>query len=109
MQKLLLLHGAIGSKEQLQPLAGLLKNEYEIHTLNFSGHGGTPLPEQFSIELFARDVVDYLDAKKLENINIFGYSMGGYVGLYLARYFPMRIGKVFTFATKFDWTPASAE
>jgi esterase/lipase len=40
MKDILLLHGAIGAKDQLQPLADALKDRYIVHTLNFSGHGG---------------------------------------------------------------------
>lgn len=105
MQKLLLLHGAIGAKDQLQPLAEELKNDYEVHTLNFSGHGGEQMPNSFSIELFANDVLTYLDKNNIQKINIFGYSMGGYVALYLAKYYPNKIEKVFTLATKFEWNP----
>ncbi|HEX8516818.1 MAG TPA: alpha/beta fold hydrolase [Bacteroidia bacterium] len=105
MQHLLLLHGAIGSKVQLQPLAEKLKGSFTIHTLNFSGHGGEAMPAGFSIEAFARDVLNYLDQQNLTTINIFGYSMGGYVALYLAKHHPDRIGKVFTVATKFLWSP----
>ena len=79
MHKLLLLHGAIGAKDQLQPLAQALKNDYEVHALNFSGHGGEQMPNSFSIELFANDVLTYLDKTNIQKINIFGYSMGGYV------------------------------
>lgn len=105
MQKLLLLHGAIGAKDQLQPLAEVLKNDYEVHSLNFSGHGGEKMPNNFSIELFANDVLSYLDKNNIQKINIFGYSMGGYVALYLAKYYPNKIEKVFTLATKFEWNP----
>jgi esterase/lipase len=105
MQHLLLLHGAIGSKEQLQPLAEKLKEKFIIHTLNFSGHGGETMPEQFSIETFANDVLNYIDKNELPTINIFGYSMGGYVALYLAKHHPERIEKAFTLATKFLWSP----
>jgi len=34
--------------------------------------------------------------------------MGGYVALYLAKQHPERIEKIFTLATKFDWTPEGA-
>ncbi|HLC82340.1 MAG TPA: alpha/beta fold hydrolase [Bacteroidia bacterium] len=105
MQKLLLLHGAIGAKDQLQPLAEELKNDYEVHSINFSGHGGEQMPNSFSIELFANDVLTYLDKNNIQKINIFGYSMGGYVALYLAKYYPNKIEKVFTLATKFEWNP----
>jgi pimeloyl-ACP methyl ester carboxylesterase len=108
MKKLLLLHGAIGAKEQLNELAKYLSG-YELHTLNFSGHGGEPMPDKFSIENFANDVIQYLDKNKIEQINIFGYSMGGYVALYLAAKYPQRVESVFTLATKFDWTITGAE
>ncbi|MBL7893339.1 MAG: alpha/beta fold hydrolase [Bacteroidia bacterium] len=109
MQHLLLLHGAIGAKEQLKPLTENLKQFFSVHTLSFSGHGGEPLVETFSIEQFSIDVINYLQQNKIDKVNIFGYSMGGYVGLYLAKYYPEKINKVFTLATKFSWTPEAAQ
>jgi pimeloyl-ACP methyl ester carboxylesterase len=108
MKQILLLHGAIGSKDQLIPLIEKLKGNAEIHTLNFSGHGGANLHDSFSIETFAKDVLIYLEENKIGKINIFGYSMGGYVALYLAKYHPDKIDSVFTLATKFNWTPEIA-
>ena len=110
MQHLLLLHGAIGAKDQLDPLADSLKDEYIIHTINFSGHGGSSLPENsFSIPHFANDVIEYLRQADIQHTNIFGYSMGGYVAMYLAKYHPDRVSKVITLATKFYWDKATAE
>ena len=40
MKNLLVLHGAIGSKSQFDSIASLLDNQFDIHLLNFSGHGG---------------------------------------------------------------------
>lgn len=105
MQQLLLLHGAIGAKDQLQPLAENLKNDFEVHSINFSGHGGTAMPNTFSIKIFANDVLTYLKENSIEKINIFGYSMGGYVAVYLAKHHPEKVEKVFALATKFAWTP----
>lgn len=107
---LLLLHGAIGSSAQLQQLAKELEKYHSVHTLNFSGHGGTELPlEDFSIDLFAKDVLIWMEEKAISKINIFGYSMGGYVALYLAKHNPEKIDKVFTLATKFNWSPEIAQ
>jgi pimeloyl-ACP methyl ester carboxylesterase len=104
MKHLLLLHGAIGAKDQLQSLAELLKTHYHIHTLNFDGHGGAAMPgEAFSIPLFAKNVNDYCAVAGITNTDIFGYSMGGYVGMYLAKQFPSLVGKLITLATKFHW------
>ena len=110
MIKLLLLHGAIGAKDQFGILRELLSAEMEVHTMNFTGHGGGEIPEEpFTIDMFARDIITYLDSNNIDEINIFGYSMGGYAALYAALNNPGRIGKIFTLATKFDWTPEIAE
>ena len=77
MQHLLLLHGAIGAKDQLQPLADELSNDYITHTLNFSGHGGKPFPlSDFSIGVFADDVITYLEKNNISKTNIFGLQHG---------------------------------
>ena len=99
-----MLHGAIGSSVQLEPLAELLNDTFKVNLLNFSGHGGKPVNnEKFSIEMFAEDVLYFIDKGRLEGINIYGYSMGGYVALYIARHYPGKINKIFTTATKFNW------
>ncbi len=109
MRKILLLHGALGSETQMEPLAELLQNDVEVFTLDFSGHGGASFAAAFGIETFTAEVLDFLDENGLETVDIFGYSMGGYVALNLARLHPERVGKIVTLATKFDWTPESAE
>jgi len=104
VQDILLLHGAIGAKDQLDPLAERLCAAYRVHTLNFSGHGGVPFEKEgFSIPLFAAGVLSYLRENKISSTHIFGYSMGGYVAMFLARHHPGSIGKVITLATKFHW------
>lgn len=105
MQDLLLLHGAIGSKEQFEPLKSALQNRFKIHMLNFSGHGDAAMNGDFSIPNFAAEVLQYLESNQIKSISVFGYSMGGYVALYLAKQHPEKITKVFTLATKFEWNP----
>ena len=75
MEHLLLLHGAIGAKDQLQPLAKELSEHYIVHSINFSGHGGTDFPnEPFSIQLFANEVLQYLLQNDITQTNIFVYT-----------------------------------
>lgn len=110
MQHLLLLHGALGSTEQLMPLSAFLSEQFKIHTLDFTGHGHSEEEsDSFSIELFSKQVLTYLDENAIDKINLFGYSMGGYVSLYFANHHPERVNKVVTLATKFLWTPAIAQ
>jgi len=106
--KLLLLHGALGSTSQFEVLKEKLIPHFEVYAFNFSGHGSDTTNGDFSIERFANDTLDFLDQHHLNSINIFGYSMGGYVALKLAKENPEKIYKVMTLATKFDWNPESA-
>ena len=110
MQSVLLLHGAIGASDQLLPIKENLADSFNVHMLNFSGHGGSALSEEpFSIALFANEVLQYLNEQNIKTIDIFGYSMGGYVALYLAKHHPDRVGKVVTLASKFYWDVPTAE
>ncbi|MDX1939355.1 MAG: alpha/beta fold hydrolase [Saprospiraceae bacterium] len=108
-ESLLLLHGALGSAAQLQLLKALLSKHFTVYTLDFSGHGGEPFKSDFSIAAFADEVLTFLDVNIIEKTHIFGYSMGGYVALHLAKLYPDKIDKIFTLGTKFDWNPETAE
>ncbi|GAA4460355.1 alpha/beta hydrolase [Nemorincola caseinilytica] len=109
METLLLLHGAIGSSSQLMPLADALSATYDVHVPDLPGHGGRAFADApFSMQLFAQSVLAYMDEKGLSKVSIFGYSMGGYVGMYLARHHAHRMNKVITLATKYHWDEATA-
>ncbi len=106
---LLLLHGALGSKQQFEPLSKALEEHFDVHSLDFDGHGSVPASRQtFRIEGFAEDVALYLERHNLTSVHIFGYSMGGYVALYLANKQPQRIQSIITLGTKFAWNPETA-
>lgn len=110
MQKLLFLHGALGSQEHFSALKPNLSNDFEMYSFDFKGHGDTEIPDgDFSIQNFADEIIAFLNQNNIQKISVFGYSMGGYVGLYLAKNFPERIDKLFTLATKWDWNLENAE
>ena len=109
---LLLLHGALGAAAQLEPLrAALAAAGRRVHTLDFEGHGTTAGRDRpFRIDHFVENVVAHLDAHALATVDVFGYSMGGYVALALAagRAHAPRVRRVATLATKLAWTPEVA-
>jgi pimeloyl-ACP methyl ester carboxylesterase len=109
MQSLLLLHGALGASTQFANLTPLLSDTFDIHTLDFEGHGASVASRPFRIEYFAENVVNYLNNHSLDKCDIVGYSMGGYVALYLASVLPERINRIFTLATKFRWNPETSD
>ena len=107
---LLLLHGALGASTQFDSLAMLLKDKFEIHTFDLEGHGTSPLKDRpLRIAHFAENVLSYLEEKALPVTGIFGHSLGGHIGLYLACFYPDRLTGVFTLGTKFNWTTEIAE
>jgi pimeloyl-ACP methyl ester carboxylesterase len=107
--KLLLLHGALGSKGDMAPLKVALSKQFDCHDLNFEGHGGRPSKGPFSIAAFTENVVDYLRNASIDNTYVFGYSMGGYVALNTAIEYPGLIRQIITLGTKFDWSLESAQ
>lgn len=109
MQELLLLHGAIGSLDQFIDLDRSLEDSFIVHSINFNGHGGSSMNSKpFSIKLFADEVLLFLNKHEIETVHVFGYSMGGYVAMYLANHHPHRINKIITLGTKFKWDEATA-
>jgi pimeloyl-ACP methyl ester carboxylesterase len=106
---ILILHGALGSASQLAPVKSAMERDgRQVHSLNFSGHGGAPFQNNFGIERFADDTLQYIKSHQIDRVDIFGYSMGGYVALWLAKQHPELVGKIVTLGTKFDWSIESA-
>jgi pimeloyl-ACP methyl ester carboxylesterase len=106
---LILLHGALGSQDQLLPLEQSLEDTFQVHRFNFSGHGGNNIESPYSISLFAEDLKDYIQMNDLEGVHLFGYSMGGYVAMYFTAQQPDKVKSMITLGTKFEWSPEIAE
>lgn len=108
--ELLLLHGALYESQQFNPLLDRLRErDCEAIAFDLPGHGNAEFPDdEFSIELFGRFVIDEIDRLRVERVVIFGYSMGGYIGLWLARHYPERVVSLVTLGTKMAWNPEGA-
>jgi pimeloyl-ACP methyl ester carboxylesterase len=105
---LLLLHGALGYRRQFEPLMQTLNNT-KIYAPDLCGHGENASREtRFNLQVFADDVIAFLDQNGIRKANVFGHSMGGYIGLYLCLQHPGRIAKVFTLGTKISWSKKAA-
>lgn len=105
---MILLHGALGAAGQLAALSSHFPSG-TAHTFDFVGHGAlAPPDEPLTIPRLAAQLEAFVEAKGLHGSPCFGYSMGGYVALFVASTRPGLLGPVTTLATKFDWTPESA-
>lgn len=106
---LVLIHGALGTRSQLAPLASSLGDVLDVHLVELEGHGSTPATlDGYSIDRFAGNVRDFIMSNGLERTALFGYSMGGYIALRLADEMPERVASVVTLGTKLAWSPEVA-
>jgi len=100
---LLLLHGALGSGVQLEPLAQALDPHFETHIHEFPGHGARTAVSEWTLRTLAEDVLSHWSGSMF----VVGYSMGGYVGLMAEHLHPGFLRGLVTLGTKFDWSPES--
>jgi len=110
LKSIILLHGALGAQDQLESLSERLSDlDYDVFLLSFSGHYNNPFEKDFGIHQFSKELKSLIEEFKLVKPNIFGYSMGGYVALYLASQEKNLIGNIITLGTKFNWTKEIAD
>jgi pimeloyl-ACP methyl ester carboxylesterase len=107
-QRILLLHGALGSHNSFNDLMPLLSKTFEVHAIDFHGHGTLANDKQLSTELLCSQVIDYVLIHSLAPLPIFGYSMGGYIALMASIKRPDLFGNIITLATKYEWDDAIA-
>jgi pimeloyl-ACP methyl ester carboxylesterase len=105
---ILCLHGALGTAAQFDPIRPYFPENIPVLAPTLPGHGNAALDHAYSLPYFAAAVLDLMDQAKITRTDIFGYSMGGYLALWLAWKHPDRVRRIVTLNTKLDWTPASA-
>ncbi|WP_420317814.1 alpha/beta fold hydrolase [Ekhidna sp.] len=108
MEKLLLIHGALGAADQMIPLKELLEKDFVVEIIEFEGHGGKSfISEDYSLDGFVSQLDQKIDND--ESVHIFGYSMGGFIALISASQGNSNIKSITTLGTKMRWSPAIAE
>ncbi|MDV7501427.1 3-oxoadipate enol-lactonase [Acinetobacter baumannii] len=67
-----------------------LKSHFNVITYDTRGHGESDVISDTTLQNLAEDVVDILDALKVEKAHFCGISMGGITGLWLGIHHPER-------------------
>ena len=110
MLPLLCLHGALATHSQFDPLLPHLADTFTLHSLDFEGHGVNPfLNRSLRPEHLVENVIAYLDEHRLDQVNVFGYSLGGYVACMVAQNHPDRVERVVTLGTRYLWDTPTLE
>lgn len=107
----LLLHGWTASADiNFFPVFTCLAESYRVIALDQRGHGrGMRSPEPFSLEDCADDAAALLEQLGVGPVIVVGYSMGGAVGLLLARRHPGQVAALVLQATALEWRHAPRE
>ncbi|MES3024636.1 MAG: alpha/beta hydrolase [Pseudomonadota bacterium] len=101
---LLFLHGALGVRGQFDALRKQFPERSQI-ALDFPSHGESHVTHgAINGERLAKDVLELMDALRIEKVDIIGHSMGGYVGLVMAHLAPARVNSIVNLGTKFYWS-----
>jgi len=91
---LVLLHGlgeGAADWDGVGPAFGL---GHRVYAPDLRGHGRSDWPGDYSVELMAADVIGFLDALRLDRVDLIGHSMGGLVGYLLAGDHPERVRRL---------------
>jgi len=90
--KVLLLHDAPGSAEQLESLIAALATHFFVIAPDLPGHGESdPLSETPTVGDFVTELVRLLDGLELSEVAVLGVGFGSSVAVELARLYPQRI------------------
>lgn len=109
MKNIILIHGALGHSLRFDNLSKSLFKDYKVYSLLFKDHGlNNASHEELRIPRLVEELDEFIDENNIENANVFGYSMGGYVALCHSLQWKNKIAKIATLATKFDWSPEIA-
>lgn len=95
---MVLLHGSNGSTSQMAGLADALRPRFEVTVPDLLGHGGRPVPGGYTLEEMADDLLGVLAGSGPSYL--LGYSLGGYLALYLARHHRHLVRGVICIAVK---------
>jgi 3-oxoadipate enol-lactonase len=107
----LLLHGWTASADlNFFPVYAELAGSYRVIALDLRGHGrGMRSTEPFSLEDCADDAAALLGQLGADQVIVVGYSMGGPVGLLLARRHPGKVAALVMQATALEWRRTARE
>lgn len=99
MLPILWIHGFPLSSRIFEPQTRIAG--YQHLRPDLRGFGSTPPPDgDTSMASYSRDLIDLLDAEKIERCVVAGFSMGGYIAMQLVRDVPQRIAALLLLDTR---------
>lgn len=94
-QPIVILHGVFGSSDNWFTISKVLAEKgFEVYTLDARNHGQSPRSEDFSYDLMADDLHEFIEKHQIKNPIIVGHSMGGKTSMLYAMKYPDTFSKL---------------
>lgn len=91
-EAVVLLHGFCGSSAYWESIIPELAKDYRVIAPDLRGHGDSAVSVgTYSMELFAEDIKQLLDALDISQATLLGHSLGGYITLAFAEKYSDRL------------------
>ncbi len=92
---LIILHGLFGMSDNwLTHAKHYAELGFEVHVLDQRNHGQSPHSDEFSYQLMADDLLEYMADHNLDKACIIGHSMGGKVAMLFASQHPEKVERL---------------
>lgn len=89
-----------------------LREQFTVVLYDARGHGKSDKPhevEAYNNRLMVDDVIAIIDELSISRIHYWGYSMGGYTGLGMAKYYPERLSSLIFGGTDLLHQPSDSD
>ena len=100
---LVILHGAFGTVDMFGPLVPPLAEKRQVITVEMQGHGRTAdIDRPLTYEQLADDVAALVQYLGIAEVDVFGYSMGGFTAQQVAIRHPELVRKLVVASASFN-------
>lgn len=91
---IIVLHGLFGSLDNWVSHGRQLGQSFSVYLIDQRNHGRSPHDPEWSYQLMAEDLHDFMDQQGIFSASLLGHSMGGKTVMQFAAEFPERIEKL---------------
>ncbi len=89
---LVILHGLLGSSRNWTTVGSHLTGDRRVFALDLRNHGASPHAPTHTYSEMVGDVIEWMDGRGLDRVDLLGHSMGGKAAMRLAMDYPDRVG-----------------